>query len=193
MQNFCALQHKKVFKCRISIKNYFYNILNCIFCANICHKKSFLFVYKEMFGMIKKHLSYNERLIMVFNLQQQDTKNYTNEELSPIALKTFFNITENAWKLNIEQQRILLGFDVDLTELKNNKITLSHDMLERISYILGIYKALHLIFNDDESADGWIKRPNNAALFAGKSALDRMLSGNIADLYEVRCYLDAKN
>jgi hypothetical protein len=37
-----------------------------------------------------------------------------------------------------------------------------------------------------------LRRPNSAAPFGGRSALERMLSGNVADLYEVRRYLDAE-
>jgi hypothetical protein len=70
--------------------------------------------------------------------------------------------------------------------------SLSKDTLERISYILGIYKALHLIFSDKDAADGWIARANDAPLFGGKPALERMLSGNVADLFVVRRYLDAE-
>jgi hypothetical protein len=44
---------------------------------------------------------------------------------------------------------------------------------------------------DTSAADGWVRKPNHAHIFGGKSALDRMLSGNVADLYVVRKYLDA--
>ena len=73
-----------------------------------------------------------------------------------------------------------------------NAANLSKDMLERISYILGIYKALQVLLPKAESADAWIKKPNAAPTFGGQSALDRMLSGNVADLYAVRQYLDAQ-
>ena len=41
-------------------------------------------------------------------------------------------------------------------------------------------------------ADEWIRKPNTAPLFAGRSALDRMLGGQVADLFVVRQYLDAQ-
>lgn len=66
------------------------------------------------------------------------------------------------------------------------------DVLERISYILGIYKALHLLFADRAQADGWVRRPNAALMFGGRSALERMLAGDVADLHAVRQYLDAQ-
>ena len=69
---------------------------------------------------------------------------------------------------------------------------LPRDTLERISYVLGIYKALQMLLPSDESADDWIRKPNAAPLFGGRSALERLMSGNVADLYEVRRYLDAQ-
>ena len=75
---------------------------------------------------------------------------------------------------------------------KNPNTVLPKDTLERISYILGIYKALQLLLPDEQAADDWVKRPNAAPLFAGRSALDRMLSGQVADLFVVRQYLDSQ-
>jgi len=37
-----------------------------------------------------------------------------------------------------------------------------------------------------------VRKPNNEPLFGGRSALERMLSGQVADLYVVRQYLDAE-
>jgi hypothetical protein len=59
--------------------------------------------------------------------------------------------------------------------------------MERVSCILGIYKALQILFSS-EHADAWISKPND--YFDGRSALDQMLVGNVSDLYEVRRYLD---
>lgn len=117
------------------------------------------------------------------------------QALSAPALRVFFNIAE-LWGLSLEQQMRLLGEPARSTFFKwkksPNAATLSKDMLERISYILGIYKALQILLPKAESADAWIKKPNTAPAFGGQSALDRMLSGNVADLYAVRQYLDAQ-
>ena len=64
--------------------------------------------------------------------------------------------------------------------------------MDRISYILGIYKALQILLPDTGAADNWIRQPNNASFFNGQSALDRMRGGKVADLYVVRQYLDAQ-
>jgi len=67
---------------------------------------------------------------------------------------------------------------------------LPRDTKERLSYVLGIYKALHILLPQEDLADGWLSRPNSAAPFNGERPLHRMLGGNVADLYEVRRYLD---
>jgi len=115
-------------------------------------------------------------------------------DLATPALRAFFNITAR-WGLGNEQERTLLGSPGRSTFYRWKRDLggqLPHDVLERISYVLGIYKALHLIFGDDRQADGWITRENAAPLFGGRSALDRMLGGQVADLFVVRQYLDVQ-
>ena len=43
-----------------------------------------------------------------------------------------------------------------------------------------------------ERADAWLRKPNDAPLFGGRTALDRMLAGQVSDLFVVRQYLDAQ-
>lgn len=115
-------------------------------------------------------------------------------KLSEAGLKAFFNICD-AWSLNTEQMQILLGKPPRSTYFAWRKdpstVQLSRDTLERISYILGIYKALQILLPNPKAADEWINRPNTEVLFGGKPAIDRMLSGNVSDLFVVRQYLDA--
>jgi Protein of unknown function (DUF2384) len=116
-------------------------------------------------------------------------------KVSKSALRTFFNIM-NVWQLSAEQAMTLLGLDSRSTYFKWKKnpesAKLSPDKLERLSYIFGIYKALQILLPNADSADSWIKRPNSALPFQGKSALERMLAGRVADLYVVRQYLDGQ-
>ena len=111
------------------------------------------------------------------------------------ALRTFFNIAK-AWALSEQQTMALLGFDASTrsTYFKWKKdpdsARLGRDKLERLSYVFGIYKALQLLLPNPTAADGWLQRPNSAAPFAGRPVLERLLSGNVADLYVVREYLD---
>ena len=114
--------------------------------------------------------------------------------LSGPALRTFFRIAE-LWSLSVEEQMTLLGLSARSTYFKWKKdpnVVLPKDTLERISYVLGIYKALQILLPDEKAADEWVKRPNAATPFSGKSALDRMMSGQVVDLYRVRQYLDAE-
>lgn len=114
-----------------------------------------------------------------------------------VGLRAFFKIARD-WELSSEQQIKLLGLpDTTFYNLKKklaggNGPTISKDTLERISYVLGIYKNLQLLLADQESANTWVRRPNNAPLFGGKPAIDRMTIGNVADLYVVRQYLDSQ-
>lgn len=114
--------------------------------------------------------------------------------LAGAGLRAFFRIADH-WALSTAEQRVLLGNPPPSTYFKWKKQqagNLPRDVLERISYILGIYKALQILLPDPARADGWIKAPNSAPLFAGGSALARMLGGNVSDLYVVRQYLDAE-
>lgn len=110
-----------------------------------------------------------------------------------VALKAFFGIAQK-WQLTSDQERILLGIPLPtLYRWKKNKNgSLSPDTLERISYVLGIYKALRILLPSEEAANQWIKKPNQAILFGGKSALDKLLVGRVVDLADVRRYLDAE-
>lgn len=116
-------------------------------------------------------------------------------EAGRVALKFFFSLAEK-WGCTREQQRILLG-SVGTTTLHKYRqlmpVRLPHDTLERISYLMGIHKALSILFsNQPEAGYGWVKRPNAAAPFNGQSALDYMLKGRVIDLADVRRYLDAQ-
>ena len=115
-------------------------------------------------------------------------------DLDGPALRAFFRLAEH-WKLRIADQRKLLGDPPESTFYKWKRQqtgALGRDTLERISYLLGIWKSLQILFPDQAQADAWLTKSNQAPLFGGQSALERMLSGNVADLYVVREYLDAQ-
>lgn len=114
-------------------------------------------------------------------------------ESAAAALRTFWRLAE-AWKLSVNEQLVLLGVGrTTLYQWKHGKVCpLDRHVLERLSYLFGIYAALHILLPLPERADAWLRRPNGAALFGGGSALDRMLGGQVADLYVVRQYLDAQ-
>jgi hypothetical protein len=110
------------------------------------------------------------------------------------AFRAFLRIAE-LWQLNVEQQLVLLGQPARSTYYKWKKEgaeQLPQDTLERLSYVLGIYKALQILFPDPTRADAWMWRPNEGPLFGGRPAIERLLRGQVSDLYVVRQYLDAQ-
>jgi hypothetical protein len=118
----------------------------------------------------------------------------TEAEMARAGLRAFFRLAA-LWGLSVDEQLTLLGAPGRSTYFKWKKDgaeSLPRDVLERLSYLLGIYKALQVLVPDEAAADEWVRQPNAAEPFGGRSALDRMLSGNVADLYEVRRYLDAQ-
>lgn len=114
------------------------------------------------------------------------------KDLTGPALRTFFRIAD-AWGLKEQEQMRILGLDNRSTfqSWKRGAVAaIPKDALERISYVIGIYKGLQILL--PQSANDWVRKPNMASVFGGRPAIDRMTSGNVADLYVVRQYIDAQ-
>ena len=109
------------------------------------------------------------------------------------AMRTFWRLAE-AWGLGTAEQMTLLGVGkTTLYQWKQGRVgTLDRHVLERLSYLFGIYAALQVLLPVPERANDWIRKPNTAPFLGGSSALDRMLGGQVADLFVVRQYLDAQ-
>lgn len=117
------------------------------------------------------------------------------KRVASAALQVFFSLS-NRWGLQAKEERILLGDPAESTffnwKADKSASKLSRDTLDRISYLMGIQKALNILLPTSRAADEWIKKPNNAPLFGGDTALNRMLGGSLTDLADVRRYLDAQ-
>ena len=113
--------------------------------------------------------------------------------MAAAGLRAFARIAE-AWGLTVDEQLCLLGAPPRSTffawRKHPAKASLSRDTLERLSNLLGIYKSLQILLPEAAAADAWVRKPNQAPVFGGRSALDRMLGGNVSDLHLVRRYLD---
>ena len=109
------------------------------------------------------------------------------------ALRTFWRLAD-AWKLTTAEQLTLLGVArTTLYQWKQGKVgPLDRHVLERLSYLFGIYGTLQILLPVPERANEWIRKPNTAPFLAGSSALDRMMGGQVADLFVIRQYLDAE-
>lgn len=112
-------------------------------------------------------------------------------EAATTAFGIFLALAEK-WGLSVDNQLILLGSPARSTYFKWKKDggQLPTDTEERISHLLGIFKALQILFPDPARADAWLSRPNQ--FFDGRSALDVMLGGTLQDILLVRGYLDAQ-
>ena len=135
--------------------------------------------------------------------------------LSPAALKGLFRIAAH-WKLKDEATRALLGgissgsFYILKSDATSDARTmratgggrrsaphpmhgkaLDQDQLTRISLLIGIYKALNILFGQD-LADAWISLPNTNPMFGGQSPIDYMKAGGIPAFVRVRQLLDAR-
>jgi hypothetical protein len=111
-------------------------------------------------------------------------------EVSRVAKQAFFRLM-SAWGVSDAQARRLLG-DPSRSTMHTWRTggggVLDRDRLDRISYLLGIHKALRILLPDEALANAWIKKPN--AHFGGRSALEYMLEGSLVRLADVRRYLD---
>lgn len=115
------------------------------------------------------------------------------ERLSPPALKAFFNIMAR-WKVRDEDARALLGgvSNGPFYEMKRNpERVLDADRLARVSYLIGIFKALNIL-HAPPLADEWIHLPNSNPIFAGQPPLTYMMRGGLPALQTVRRLLDAR-
>ena len=117
------------------------------------------------------------------------------EKVANAALQAFFNLSQH-WQLLAKEERILLGNPPESTFYKwkadKTASRLNRDTLERVSYLLGIYKALNVLLPSVRAADEWLRKPNMAPQFNGQRVMDRLLAGSMADLVDVRRYLDAQ-
>lgn len=126
-------------------------------------------------------------------IQTIATKAPSNDQIQA-ALKAVFNILDK-WHCSTEEAQILLGLKRStLFKYKNNpeKASISKDLTERLSYLLNIHAALRILFSNPDSVYGWVRKPNDAPFFNGKSAMDIMLQGRVVDLWAVASRLNAE-
>ncbi len=121
------------------------------------------------------------------------TSRAERERLSVSALKAFFNLI-NQWSIRDDDARALLGGISNGPYYKWKKDParlLDVDVLSRISYLIGIFKALHILYGE-ALADEWVSLPNSNRIFGGRTPLDYMKRGGIPAMQIVRRLLDAR-
>jgi hypothetical protein len=113
--------------------------------------------------------------------------------LGPSALKAFFNIVK-CWHLRDEDAMRLLGGMASSTYYaikKSPRRAVDPDTMLRISYLVGIFKALNIL-HGKALADRWITLANNNPIFRGGTPLEYMIRGGIPAIQLVRRLLDAR-
>ncbi len=117
----------------------------------------------------------------------------TRADLTPAAVKAMARLAER-WRVTVPEIGLLLGGLSDSSWHSWQRTTpsaLTTDQLTRVSLLLGIYTALHVL-HPGQLADEWVQRPNSNPQFAGRTPLQAMLSGGIPAMLEVRALLDGR-
>lgn len=115
------------------------------------------------------------------------------ERLSGPGLKAFFKIMA-AWRVRDEDARALLGgvSNGPFYDMKRDPDRLLEtDRLTRISYLIGIFKALRVL-HGERLADEWVRLPNTNPIFAGRTPLEYMMRGGLPAMHTARRLLDAR-
>ncbi|WP_371168750.1 antitoxin Xre-like helix-turn-helix domain-containing protein [Aliiroseovarius sp. 2305UL8-7] len=109
-----------------------------------------------------------------------------------VALKAYGRIVQT-WGLRLEEAADLADMSTSTWKRARNpgfKGDLTRDQMLRLSALVGIYKSLHLYF-DEKIADGWMSLPNAGPLFAGARPIDTMIEDGLPQFLRVRNYVDA--
>lgn len=115
------------------------------------------------------------------------------ERLSGPALKAFFNIMRR-WQVRDEDARALLGGVTNGPYYQMKRAPdrlLEADRLTRVSLLVGIFKALHVLYSEN-LADRWVHLPNTNRIFGGSTPLEYMMRGGVPAIQTVRRLVDAR-
>jgi uncharacterized protein (DUF2384 family) len=145
-----------------------------------------------MFGDIAIHASADHLPGIRWERPADLSDRKVQEKLSPAAVRAFLSLATH-WKLRDQDARALLGgmSNGSFYQLKRTPKTLDQDKLTRISLLVGIFKALNILYST-RLADAWVQRPNTNPLFGGDSPLAHMLKGGVPAMMHVRQLLDSR-
>ena len=130
-------------------------------------------------------------LVRVDSNRQSFSATPISDDEATAAFRASLNLFKR-WGVSDQEASVLLDVPVrTFGRWKSGKIgNISRDQKARLSNLMGIHKALRIIFLDSERAYNWVRKINST--FSGQTALEVMLGGNLTDLMRVRRYLDAE-
>lgn len=130
-------------------------------------------------------------------LQEIDTapRDFTPAPITDAEAAAMFRAVGNLFRLwDVTDNEAAILLDLPLRTYRRWKAgdlgRVDRDGKARLSNLMGIHKALRIVFREPARGHAWIKAPNEA--FADRSALEVMLGGELTDLMRVRRYLDAE-
>ena len=130
----------------------------------------------------------------VFDRFKLEASKHGFPDADPWTRAFFFMIDRiaDAWLVTDQQKADLLGVDT-CSALEGMRERPFQDVppetLERGALLLDIFIYLGTILPETKVADKWVRLPNRAALFGGKSALVAMLEGGLDVMRATRAYL----
>lgn len=107
------------------------------------------------------------------------------------VIKAVFNILDR-WGATIDEQAAILGISrrTYYAWRREPPVHVDPDKLERLSYVLGIWKGLRQLFPSGKAFEKWPRLANSAPLFSGRPPMEVMTAGHVGDLYKVRAWID---
>jgi len=149
----------------------------------------YITTYMETFVATLQHSAAGFSAGKAVDLSSKDAQ----ARLSRAGTAAFFKLAR-AWQLRDEPARRLLGGvsnGVFYQLKRGEKKTLDQDKLTRISLLLGIFRALNILYSR-KLADAWIGLPNANPMFDGEAPLAYLIKGGVPALIRVRQLLDAR-
>ncbi len=120
-------------------------------------------------------------------IQNRTQSNNQPKDKRQAALKTALNILDK-WECSEQEKMTILGIGRStLHKYQSDPYSarVSHDLLERVSYLLNIHSSLRILFENKDNVYGFVRMPNSNYFFNGATPMDIMNSGSVANLYEV--------
>jgi hypothetical protein len=112
-------------------------------------------------------------------------------------LRTFVAIAD-LWGLTEQQRLLVLGYPTRSAyrnwckqAREHGAFTLDVDVLTRISAVLGIHRALGVLFSAERLGVEWLRTPHHAIAFRGHPPICLVTSGSQDGLLTVRRFLDS--